>query len=708
MSTERVAFKPRARLLQLLGDQLIGSGRLAVFELVKNAYDADATEVTITMDGIRSGSPRITVQDDGTGMTVETVRDVWFVPGHDHKKKQRDERETTKKGRMPLGEKGVGRFAAHKLGEKIELVTKAKGCQEVVVSIDWAHLMKSEFLSDARVTIKQREPEVFRGKSTGTVITIGDLKDKEWTRGDLRRLNSQITSICSPFGDGPDEFHAELIIPEYPEYIEGMASIVDIMKKAIWVYEFSYDGEKFEWEYKFSPPKKIGIEGRKKSSKKGEKLLIPLREFDASTKKRGSVTADDKMIQGIGPIVGKIYVFDRDRDVLKLVTESSTLTKFLNENGGVRVYRDGMRVYNYGERDDDWLGLDLRRVNTPTVKISRNIVVGMISLRVDESHDLEEKTNREGFIENDAFGRLRSLVRGSLSVLETERRIDKDAIRKATASPRDLEAQKVKRPVEKLRQIAKEKNVDEAMEPYIKRLEKDYESLRDSMLQAGISGLGLATVFHEVLHGVRSLHDNIKSGAPIKQVRGQAEELVRLLDGISALLRKGPKKDTSVADLVRKARTASLIRFKSHGVKLVSPFLEDEKLDFVASIPSQLFVGVLTNLLDNAFYWTRVRWSAKPADIKKSNRQIYIGRSDDFELGPALIIADTGPGFEDDPENLVQPFFTRRPDGMGLGLYYANMVMDICGGELLFPDADDVDIPPKFTGAIIALVFPRK
>ena len=119
-------FRPRARMLQLLGDELIGSARLAVFELVKNAYDADANEVVVCLDLESAQGSAIIVTDDGEGMTLDVLRSVWLVPGDDHRQKQRlSDRKTPKHHRLPLGEKGLGRFAVHKLGNQITLVTRA-------------------------------------------------------------------------------------------------------------------------------------------------------------------------------------------------------------------------------------------------------------------------------------------------------------------------------------------------------------------------------------------------------------------------------------------------------------------------------------------------------------------------------------------------------------------------------------------------------
>ena len=113
-------FRPRARILRLLGDELIGNDRLAIFELVKNAYDADANEVIVRLDLNADEGPMITVSDDGEGMNLNILKSVWLVPGDEHRKKQRlNKKRTPVHNRLPLGEKGLGRFAVHKLGNPL-------------------------------------------------------------------------------------------------------------------------------------------------------------------------------------------------------------------------------------------------------------------------------------------------------------------------------------------------------------------------------------------------------------------------------------------------------------------------------------------------------------------------------------------------------------------------------------------------------------
>lgn len=137
-ASKTFSFRPRARLLLLLGDQLIRDPNIAVFELVKNAYDADSSDARVTMSLLPdSNKNEIVIEDSGLGMDFETVTGIWLEPGTDYRVRQREAGELTPKGRMPLGEKGVGRFAAHKLGHKVTLITRKAKKQEVLVEIDW-------------------------------------------------------------------------------------------------------------------------------------------------------------------------------------------------------------------------------------------------------------------------------------------------------------------------------------------------------------------------------------------------------------------------------------------------------------------------------------------------------------------------------------------------------------------------------------------
>lgn len=699
-------FRPRARVLQLLGDELIGSPRLAVFELVKNAYDADANEVVVSLDLRSRHKPSIAVVDDGEGMTLETLQLIWLVPGDDHRDKQRRaSKRSLRHGRLPLGEKGLGRFAVHKLGNKIQLVTRSKDEDECVVDIDWNELIAKPFLDEAPVLIRVRTPEVFTGTRTGTCIQISELRQSDWSRGEVRRLQRQITSICSPFEE-PTGFRALLEVLGREEWVADLPDARAITDRAIWKFTFQLDRGVYDWRYEFRQVPGLKLE-RREVEKHGDVLKLPPVTSDDGRLDR-KVVAEDVTTDGIGTVKGEFYVFDRDREVLRRLTNIQLLTTFLDDNGGVRVYRDGIRVYNYGEPGDDWLGLDLRRVNAPTRGISRNIILGSVHLSLSESKALVEKTNREGFVENDAYDRLRRIVLGVLATLETERLIDKDRIRKVTTKGDDPELIHISKPIDDLRRALDRQGVRPAFEPYVARIEHNYLEMQRTLLSAGMSGLNLAVVFHEVERGVRALHQVITEGAEPEAAARQARDLMHLLDGFSTLLRRDAKSTHSARKLIEAARRYNILRLRHHRVRLDCPLLETADNGFEANFAFGLVVGALNNLIDNSLYWMQVRWPEKPAEALPSSRRIRIDVSNDFEAGPAVIVADTGPGFQgDEPDRLVRPFFTRKPTGMGLGLYFANLAMELNGGLLTFPEYDEIDIPEDFDGAVVALVFAR-
>lgn len=709
--TGRDTFKPRARLLQQLGDQLIGTPRLAVFELVKNAYDADASYVRVKIKGIGTNEPRIFVRDDGFGMSPETVRKIWLVIAHDHKEKQLQRRARTPKGRLPLGSKGLGRLSVHKLGNKIEMITRAADEQEVVVRIDWNAMMAHEFLEDAHVDIEVRAPLVFTGGSTGTRIRISELREVHWTRGEVRRLYRQITSISSPFGKGNrTDFVASLEVPDFPQWIENLPDPIELLKRAPWKYSFHFDGTNFSYQYSFKKIPGIGREARQ-VEEEGIRLLVPPSENDdddplfsgkAQRATLRKVIADQGMLEGVGPVSGEFFVFDLTPKITAKIGESKFIKDFLDENGGIRVYRDGIRVYDYGERNNDWLGLDLKRVNNPTKGLSRNIVVGHISLSQEDSSGLVEKSNREGFIENTAYDSLRRIVLGAIDPLQREREVDRKAIRELLGDVQDPEIKSIMEPVAKLRIIASKNSLSGQIDPLLDRIEYEYTSMKERLLSTGISGTSLAVVFHEIEQGIRSLYRNLEGHPEMDGVAEQVKEMMRLLDGFSDLLRKKDRKPVDLRSLVKRARDLNRIRFRHHNVRLECPAVEDDAPSVIVSCSFGLTLGAITNVIDNAIFWMRTRW---PDEEGESGRAIYINVESDFDGGPAVIIADTGPGFRDAPAELIRPFYSRRPEGMGMGLYYANMVMELNDGALVFPDQSEADVPVSYDGAVIALRF---
>ncbi|BEI24848.1 ATP-binding protein [Vibrio fluvialis] len=161
-------FRANAHLLKLLGDELIGDDRLAVFELVKNAYDANATSVDVTLN-LECKNPNIIIWDHaGSGMTQDDIVNKWMEIGTNSKRSENRVRTPAPLRRLPLGEKGVGRLAVHKLGKFLSINTRAKDSKEYKITIDWPKLIgEAEYIEDTKVTITALDsPEHFKSETT--------------------------------------------------------------------------------------------------------------------------------------------------------------------------------------------------------------------------------------------------------------------------------------------------------------------------------------------------------------------------------------------------------------------------------------------------------------------------------------------------------------------------------------------------------------
>ena len=691
--SETLAFRPRARLLRLLGDELIRDPNIAIFELVKNAYDADASSAKVSMSNVADRKRgRIVIEDDGTGMDWSTVTGVWLEPGTDYRVKQRSSKNgrSPKFGRLPLGEKGVGRFAAGKLGDVVRLTTRAKDQPEIVIRIDWKQLLRHDYMSDAHIRVTAREPKVFKRGRTGTRIQISSLRD-DWTRGMARNAHRSIASICSPFGDAGDFNPTLRLRPDYG-WLDGLLEPKAAIEQAPFRASGTIHGEKNQgnfltYEYQFMPPLGMNrVEGRQ-VTEKDHKLPVTREEDDNS----GHIIslADHE----IGDVSFELFIFDLDPHTLSFATgDRRGLRQFLNQNGGIRVYRDGIRVYNYGEPGDDWLDLSGRRVNVPTRRLSNNIVIGGFSLDLEDSSDLVEKTNREGFVENQSYRSFRDAVMSTVHRITTKRNEDKIRIRNAYAKRREslVEA------IDELRNSLQMRGLLGELGTYVDSVEREYVEIRDRLLTAAGAGLSVTVVIHEVEKGIQELSKAVERDVSVPRVRELAKHLSELVDGLTYLTRRSGRRMERASDLVRQALFNTEYRLRYHDIRVISGF-EHGGDDFRIRCTRRLIIATLMNLIDNSIYWLDQKGGA--------DKRLYIGPSHDLSGGPALVVADSGPGFLDPPEFLVEPFMSNKPDGMGLGLHLANEVMKVHDGRLYFPERAEVDVPTELTGAVVALVF---
>lgn len=707
----RHTIRARSHLLQLLGEELIGDDRLAIFELVKNGYDADATTVDVVVD-LKSKKQSIIVQDNGSGMTLDDITGKWLELATDSRRRG-DGRRSPRFRRRPLGEKGVGRIAVFKLGSTVTLNTRAHGKSEYQATIDWETLLnQGEYLEDLRVLITPLAvPAFFPGGATGTRITISGLRRPVWSRGDLRRLYRLVTSLASPFHT-PDQFAVSFSAPGREADVADLIAPNEFLEHSVWRFDFSITGGSFQWDYSFRPPHWKGVTPRVLKKTDDRLALAPAIDEDGRKTRPGK--ENDQLLlrkadqDGIGPVKGNIFVYYRRAEVLNASGSSSQLKSWLDDQTGVRVYRDGVRVFTYGEGADDWLGLNARRINTPAGKLGTNSVVAAIHLDLAKSTGLREKTNREGFDQNDAFQRLRRIVLSVFEHLELQHSEDRksldDALRGTTsAAPR----RKFTEAITHLRSGLRSKQLDAKFEPDIDSIEQDFLELRDVMTNAGMAGLNLAVIFHEVEREVEALAHSVDRGLDAARIRAQVEHLHELLQGFAPLLRKNPIRSAFASDLVRAASRTREARFRFHKIDFSAPLLAKDQADFKVKGASNLLIGAIGNLLDNAIYWSRYR---RERDERTAKPAILVTTDWNSESRTGMIaVVDNGPGFTIPDRRAVEAFVTTRPGGMGLGLYFANLVMQQIGGELTVHEAselrDEVPIPKSFDGAAVALRF---
>ena len=209
-----IAFQPRARLLKLIGEELISDEVVALSELVKNSHDADARTVIVTFRGVSSPGGSLEVRDDGIGMDASTLLGRWMEPAASTKVGKG--RQITRKGRRVLGEKGVGRFAADKLARCLEIVSRCRArSDEIHAVVDWDLFDNGSLLLSEVLNRWEVRPAREVGPH-GTLLRMTGLR-AAWSERMFRRLSIRLSRLLSPFRQD-DPFVIRIESDEFPHY----------------------------------------------------------------------------------------------------------------------------------------------------------------------------------------------------------------------------------------------------------------------------------------------------------------------------------------------------------------------------------------------------------------------------------------------------------------------------------------------------------
>jgi signal transduction histidine kinase len=734
-SSKQASFRPRARLLSLLGEQLISDQAVGLIELVKNAYDADATLVEIELHDLTNPeATRITLRDNGFGMTRDDIEQKWLSPAVDHKERQKKQKQRTPRGRLPIGEKGVGRFAVHQLGRQFQLVSKMTHSAEVVFQVNWDDFDSGDvYLDDITVTLLEREPQVFTDNSTGTLLLI-DRARTEWTETLVRKVHRALRRLQSPNQQVPD-FTISLRCPDYPSYEQINNS--DILERSHYVFRGHINKHGWlDYEYRCQHP------------------AMPPRH-DANDSCNLTTAANKEMASfntnGCGPFYVSFYVWDRSQEYL---TQSGIARGDLDAMAGVSLYRDSLRVLPYGESGNDWLDLDRERINDPSKRIGNQQIIGFVEVLQSDTPGLRDKTNREGLIDNIAFRDLRALVRAAMTVFTSQwiqdrpqsdnrPRAPKNALQQARAltnavaetarddvvvnlpparsepahqpdhangnplqpvphqatlplepdqpSPLMTQRQAMRRLQEELQQAA----------IYQDQSETDAEQRTQVLMHLAATGMVAERVAHEF---GRQVHAALEAVSKLRYLgRGDSDvaQSIRTLDATLGTLRNEFRVLAPYEIGWRTQRTATVSVEDSVTLALdlneqlldeadISTSIEGD--DFSVTARPASLVQVFDNLVHNACVW--LSGSPEP-------RQIALRLDSNTRK---VTISDTGPGIPAHlTEQVFEPFVTMRNGGRGLGLYITRELL-----KAMHATVTVIPVDRNGIGATLEVTFPEQ
>lgn len=707
---KEISFKPKARLIIQVGDRLIANEKIAISEVIKNSYDADARNVIVEMndiDDLEKGE--IIILDDGKGMNLDIIENVWMEPGTNFKEDLINNLNKSEFQRTPIGEKGIGRFGVHKLGNKIELISKRKNEKEVKLSIDWNKFDTDKYLDEEKISVieKQDDSNNFFGKNEhGTYLRISSLR-KKWTKTDFRTFYRNAISLVSPF-DSKDDFFIE--VKSNLDWEHGLIKLREIKRQSLWYFKIKTRDSKIEeFEYVFKPYEYMDKLSKKIITEEDDYIKL-------DTRIQRKIDKEFKLIssEGFGDLTIEGYIFDFDKNTLDLseITDRKGIKDYVKENGGIRVYRDGMRIYDYGEAGNDWLGLDQARINAPTLKIGNKQILCSVSLSREMSRGLEEQTNREGFIENDTFYNFRDSIVFLLNKVNFLRNIDKDKIKQVYQKEVDIEESTISI-INKLEKKINKKDVVPIDDDRnfilnnLKKIEINYTEMKNTLLKSAGSGLAYSLVIHEIEKMIYELKDRT-SRTNNSELKSLTEKLGNTIESITNLFVNSKMTIHKLETVLDKSMKFFKYRVETHNIELIKSY-QGKNIKIECS--DNFLINAIMNLVDNSIYWFKYHEKRLKDENKPRKILVDIIELEDDKVG--ILVADTGFGFSIDAETAVLPFKTTKiaGDGIGLGLYYVNEIMKMHKGNIRImkskKEIDSLNIRSEFNGAIVILEFDK-
>jgi signal transduction histidine kinase len=402
-------FDVSTGLKRVLGRELITDDEVAIFELVKNSFDADADTVHLYF-----GDGNVIVADDGSGMSYEDLTDKWLFVAYSAKRTDvaaKDFRDIAAERRDFAGSKGIGRFSSDRLGQQVILQTRPKAAKKGAVhrlDVDWQRFDKNDKEHFAKVPVTYSETDAFEFPAElkkfgaqlthGTIIEIKKLR-RRWDRTRILDLKSSLAKLINPFGDRGDRFRIVITAPA--EEAADKQVRADAAKK------------------KEEPLAREIVNGPI-----GNFIFSALREkttFISVSIEKGNINT---VLTDRGELIYKI----REPNLYKQLDRSGFACEiyYLNQSakltfarrvglpsvqfGSVFLFRNGFRVYPIGEDGDDWFGFDRRKQQGYNRFLGTREIIGRVDVYGSDEDFQEASSRNQGLIETPAVEQLHKAV----------------------------------------------------------------------------------------------------------------------------------------------------------------------------------------------------------------------------------------------------------------------------------------------------------
>lgn len=731
-----------AKTIIHLGRDSIKDHTTALLELVKNSYDADAKNVEVEVF-CRNGMDKIRVADNGFGMTTSDLINGWLHIGFSGKRAVKH----SQTGRRKTGEKGIGRISADRLGGNLELITKSEKDGIIGLRVYWDEFdSEGKDISDIDVElIYPKEINIpFNNNllsKTGTEIIITKLR-QSWTVSNIENLYYELSALTPPFNEVKD-FQVELnndVAPSFSKKVNSeFFKIAEIELTAI------YDGKGSDIIYTIKD---------KYTNKEDVKNIKWQQLFSKIIKTDGQEVSEDLKC---GPITLKLLFFLRESSSVQGTNfKISELREFLDNNAGIKIYRDNIAVKPYGfphsQFGYDWLELAERKAKDPagigrgaeSYSVTPNQLIGAVFISRDSNIALSDSAAREGLVESESFYDLRNFVLGSINMLESHRSDIYPLIEKSKESKRPTASKEaeqiqtqlfsVKEELESIKTEIENKSVNTSTSNISRPIEKSIEKV-DVITKKVDKTINELLIWNRVLSGLATI--GISSAVFGHETEGSISLFTNATDNARMLIRSNPPNlETAISELdkaikhsskvaawgayaltrvQREKRSKKNINIKKTldaVVKELKPAFEassiklESKGEMLVSKTYQMDIeSILINLLTNAY----TACNQKPG-IRKV--VINVEREDlKKEQGYFFSVSDTGPGIAKEFKNRIfEPLFstktistgTSKSIGTGLGLTIVKSIVDDLNGNIR------VDQDPELMGARFKIWLPKE